>query len=227
MEINKNIKWSSHLEEYFKDLGEKAFCYSYLNKKAAHSFSYYRNFIDLPVIVLSTIAGTLSIGGGGIWGEQNDRIGGIVVGVVSLGVGILNTVGSYFSFAKRSENHRLSAIQYGKLYRFLSIELSLPPEERMRPADLIKISRDTYERLAEVTPLIPNNIVNKFKEKFKDYNVSKPSEANGLEKIIIYTENNINLKNAKDTIREIEDEVNKVIMIPNTGVDNESNEYDK
>lgn len=221
MDINKNIEWSRHLEEYFKDLGEKAFCYSYLNKKAEHVFSYYRNFIDLPVIVLSTLAGTLSIGGTGIWGQQNEHTGSILVGVVSLGVGILNTVGSYFAYAKRAENHRLSAIQYAKLYRFLSIELSLPRNERMSPADLLKVSRETYERLAEVSPLIPYAIIEEFKEKFKDYKVSKPSEANGLEEIVIHSDSdnidnidNIEIKNAKNTVKEIENEISQTIILP-------------
>lgn len=206
MDINKEIEWSDNLEEYFKDMGEKSYCYSYLHKRAEQSFAYYRNFIDLPVIILSTIAGTLSIGGKSFWGEENEANGNVAVGVVSLGVGVLNTIGTYFGFAKRAEAHRLSAIQYGKLYRFLSIELSLPQKERMRPADLLKVSRDNYERLAEVSPLIPYKLLEDFKIRFKDYQVSKPSEANGLEEIVIYGG-----KSIKETIKEIEE--NKTLGI--------------
>lgn len=186
MEISKDIAWSNILERFFKDMGEKSYCYSYLHKKAEAEFSYIRNFIDLPVIVLSTIAGTLSIGNSSIFGPENERQAGMGIGLLSLCVSVLNTCGTYFGFAKRSETHRLSHIQYAKLFRFLSIELSLPREERMRPSDLLKISRDTFERLAEVSPLIPHKILNNFKKMFNSYDVSKPSETNGLEKIEIY-----------------------------------------
>jgi len=202
LEISKNINWSDNLEKYFKDIGEKSYCYSYLNKKAEQHYSYYRNFIDLPVIILSTIAGTLSIGGGSFWGEENEQQGSIAVGIISLCVGIMNTVGTYFAFSKRAEAHRISAIQYSKLYRFLQIELSLPQQERMTPADLLKVSRDNYERLQEISPLIPYNILEHFKEKFKQYKVSKPSEANGLEEIIIYREDGEEIDEEEEEIEE-------------------------
>lgn len=186
MEVNKNIEWSVNLEEYFADLGEKSYCYGYLHKKAEATYTYRKNFIDLPVIVLSTIVGTLSIGNSSLFGDA-EQLAGIAIGCISLFVGVLNTVGTYFGWSKRAENHRLSSIQYNKLYRFISIELSLPRKERMNCADLLKVARDQYERLQEVSPLIPEGILKDFKERFKDYkDISKPSEANGLEAIVIY-----------------------------------------
>jgi hypothetical protein len=188
MDLSKEIKWSINLEEYFSNIGEKAFCYGYLHKKAEAKYSYQRNFIDLPVIILSTITGTLSIGGGGLFGDM-EQMAGVFIGCISLFVGILNTIGAYFGWSKRAENHRLSSINYFKLYRFISIELSLPREERMKCQDLLKVVRDQYERLQEVSPLIPDGILKDFKERFKNYtDISKPSETNGLEAIVIYKE---------------------------------------
>lgn len=188
MEVSKNIKWSKRLENHFKDIGEKSYCYSYLHKKAEAKYAYYRNFIDLPVIVLSTVAGTLSIGKDSIFGKENEQEASLGVGMLSLVVGVMNTIGTYFQFAKRAEAHRLSHIEFSKLFRFISIELSLPRDERMRPSDLLKVVRDNYERLQEVAPLIPEKITNNFKKMFKHYKVSKPSEANGLEEIDIFNE---------------------------------------
>jgi hypothetical protein len=207
MDITKHINWSDNLEKYFKDMGERSYAYSYLHKRGEQQVAYYRNFIDLPVIILSTIAGTLSIGGTSVWGKENESNGTLGVGVVSILVGVMNTVGSYFGFSKRAEAHRLTSIQYGKLYRFLSIELSLPRKERMNPADLLKVARDTYERLAEVAPLIPYKILEDFKIKFKNYDVAKPSEANGLEEIEVYSSSDevvLTDENIDETINEIE-----------------------
>lgn len=190
MDISTKISWSSLLEEYFKELGEKCYCYSYLHKKAEAVYSFRRTFIDLPVIVGSTIAGTLSIGNSAIFGEQNEQIAGMCIGSLSLVVGILNTIGSYYGWGKRAEIHRLSSIEYGKLYRFLSLELSIPREQRIECSDLLKITRDTYERLIEISPLIPQYILDDFKKRFADdkyKDISKPAEANGLERIDIYS----------------------------------------
>ena len=190
MDISTKIQWSSLLEEYFKELGEKCYCYSYLHKKAEAVYSFRRTFIDLPVIIGSTLAGTLSIGNSALFGEENEQMAGVAIGSLSLVVGILNTIGSYYAWGKRAETHRISSIEFGKLYRFLSLELSVPREQRMACSDLLKITRDTYERLMEISPLIPQHILDDFKKRFADVKyegISKPAEANGLERIDIYS----------------------------------------
>jgi hypothetical protein len=96
-------------------------------------------------------------------------------------------MGSYFGWAKRAEGHRISAIHYSKLYRFITVELSLPREERMDPHDFLKYVKDQYDRLQEISPIIPTNIIRDFQRKFKnETEISKPEEANGLEKITVY-----------------------------------------
>jgi len=191
MEISKDIEWSNTLEIFFKEMGEKCFSYSWLHKKAEAEFARKSMRIDLPVIVLSTIAGTLSIGSSSIFPPSYESQGTTCIGALSLFVGVINTIGTYFEFSKRSEAHKISHISYSKLYRFLDIELSLPRIERMKPKDLLKVSTDQYERLAEVSPLVPEHILKRFKKKFKDYDCAKPSECNGLEMISIYTPDEI------------------------------------
>jgi hypothetical protein len=81
----------------------------------------------------------------------------------------------------------MSAIHYAKLYRFINVELRLPREQRMQPGDFLKYVKDQYDRLAEISPLVPTAIIHKFQTRFKKYtDISKPEEANGLEKITIY-----------------------------------------
>jgi hypothetical protein len=57
----------------------------------------------------------------------------------------------------------------------------------MSPHDLLKYVKDQYDRLAEISPLVPAAIIQKFQKRFKKYtDISKPEEANGLEKITVY-----------------------------------------
>jgi hypothetical protein len=102
-------------------------------------------------------------------------------------VSVLNTAGSYYGWAKRSEGHRISAIHYARLYRFISVELSLPRDERMQPNDFLKYVKDQYDRLQEISPLLPPEVIAEFQKKFEnEKDISKPEEANGLEKITVY-----------------------------------------
>jgi len=197
MELNlKRISWSSQLEEYFKRTGEKAYGYGLLHKQCEKLYSFRTTIIDLPVIILSTICGTLSIGNASLFGAENEKLASMAIGGLSLCVGVINTIGSYFSWAKRAEAHKIASIEYQKLFRFLSIELSLPREERMLCKDLLKSVRETFERLQEIAPIVPIKILNEFKNKYKQYNnVCKPSEINGLENIRIYKKFNKPLAN--------------------------------
>lgn len=184
----KNINWTEILEEYFASTGEKAHCLSWCHKKCEQLYANRRTWIDMPVIVISAVTGFLSAGSTTMF--DNPRSSSVALGVASLFVSVLNTAGSYFGWSKRSEGHRISAIHYARLYRFISVELSLPRDERAEPSNFLKFVKDQYDRLQEISPLIPQIIIDEFKKKFEhETEISKPEEANGLEKITVYHDN--------------------------------------
>lgn len=193
MDISKNIRWTPMLEDYFASTGEKAHCLSWVHKRAEELYSNRRTYIDLPVIILSSVTGFLSVGTTSIF-NGHEEMASVLLGLMSLVVSVLNTTGSYFGWSKRTEGHRISAIHYAKLYRFISVEMSLPREERMSPRDLLKYVKDNYDRLAEVSPLIPQPVIKMFQHKFShETDISKPEEANGLEKIVIYRDDEMEI----------------------------------
>lgn len=213
------ITWTVELEKFFKNSGEKALCLSSLHKHSEKVYAYRRTFIDLPVIVLSTAAGSLSIGSSSIFGEENEKLASLGIGVLSLVVGITNTVGSYFSWGKRSETHRISHIEYAKLSRFLRLELTLPRSERMKPAELLKLVRSDWERLAEIAPIVPKKVIKEFKTRYrrKRSSICLPDELNGLDPIIIFNqldkmENNL----VDDPLAEFDAELESVNSTPKT-----------
>lgn len=187
-EISANIHWTNRLEEYFAQTGEKASCLGWVHKRAEDIYTGKKTYLDLPVIVLSSVTGFASVGAPSLF-VGNQGLASTIIGVASLTVSILNTVGSYFNWAKRAEGHRISAIHYARLYRFIMIEMALPRDERMSPHDLLKYVKDQYDRLAEISPMLPNEVIEEFKTKFSKYtDVSKPEEANGLSKIHVYVD---------------------------------------
>lgn len=188
MEIAKEIKWTNDLEEFFKATGEKSYSYGILHKMSEKKYDKLKTYIEIPIIVLTSISGTMSISSSSLF-EGNEKAASIVIGSLSLFCGVLSTINSYFSFSKRAEGHRVSNIEYIKLYRFLDIEMKLPRHERMEASDLLKITQSTFERLSEISPLIDVDIIDNFKKKYVEYTtISFPAECNGLESIKIFVD---------------------------------------
>ena len=182
----KEISYNSALEKLIAEEAERCSGLAWLHGKAEGYFSIRNNWITLPTIVLSTLVGFLSGSSSSIFTEPT--MASIGIGSVSLFTGVISTIGNYFNFAKRTEAHRLASIQYSKLSRFLSIELTLPKAERIVAKDVLKITKDSIERLMETSPAIPDVIIHSYKHQFKDYtDVAHPDVTNGLRKVYINT----------------------------------------
>jgi hypothetical protein len=191
------IEWSSQLEDIIAKEGERCSGLAWLHTKAEIETSTYNTYVQVPVIILSTLAGTASVGSSTLFGGATSA-SGIAIGLVSIGVGILNTLGGFFAFAKRSESHRIAHLNYAKLASKLAIELSLPRRERMKAEVLLAYLRETMERLAETTPNCPLNIIQQFNDKYKnEKKIALPVEVNGIHKIEVYREE-IHLPTPKD-----------------------------
>jgi len=185
VELSSMISWTVKLEEYFASTGEKAAGLAWVHKRSEAIYSNRRTYIDLPVIIGSGVIAFLNAGSSSLF--EDPKISSVALGVGSLCMGILNSFGTYFGWSKRAEGHRISAIHYAKLYRFITVELSLPRSERMSPNALLKYVKDQYDRLAEISPMVPDIVIAQFQYKFKnEKDISKPDEANGIHKIDIY-----------------------------------------
>jgi hypothetical protein len=184
----KHVMWNSQIERILSEEGERALCFSWLHTKSQNRYSEFNNYIAIPTIVLSHLAGTAAIGSTALFaGLAYTNIG---IGCVSFGVGILNTLSSHFGWAKRAEAHRIISSSYSKIHRFIVVELSLPRTERVQAHDMLKYVREQLDRLQETSPQIPDSVIQKFKEKFENTTpeVSKPEITNGLDPITVYVE---------------------------------------
>jgi len=189
-ETSVHVEWSSQVEDILAAEGEKCRGLSWIHTRCETEMTRFNTFIQVPVIVLSTLAGTASVGSATLFAGQT-TVSSIVIGLVSIGVGIMNTLGGFFNFAKRAEAHRIAHLHYSKIATKISIELSLPRLERISAESLLNYVRESMERLAETTPLAPEKILHSFNNEFKELKneIAMPPETNGLHKIKVYRSN--------------------------------------
>ena len=180
------VHWNSQLEKIISDEGERALCYSWLHDKSEERYRQFNNYITLPTIVGSTIAGTAAIGSKTLFGDS--WYGNLGIGMLSLTVAVFNTVSTHFGWAVRAEAHRVARVDYSKIHRFIMIELALPREERTDANSMLKLVREQLDNLLATSPQIPNEIIVKFNNKFEGTtdNISKPGITNGLDPIEVF-----------------------------------------
>lgn len=139
-----------------------------------------------PSIILATFSGAGAVGS-----EQLLPFSGAttLVGVVSLFVGVLQTIQNYFDFAKNAEAHRIAALQYNKMQSQLSMQLSLPRSERKPAEEIIEWISNERDRLAEIVPILPQIIKDQFKKEFANLeSFALPSNLNGLKCVTVVDE---------------------------------------
>lgn len=182
------INWNGQIERILSEEGERALCYSWLHTQAQKRYTNLNNYIAIPTIVLSTVAGTASIGSQALFNDP--AASSVGIGMLSLTVSVLNTLASHFGWSTRKESHRMTSSAYSKIHRFIMIELSLPRQERIQAQDMLKVVRDQLDRLHENSPQIPESVVQLFKKQFGDTTpeLSKPNITNGLDPIRVHVE---------------------------------------
>lgn len=170
----RNVFWKKEDEEILKDWGDKAQCYEWMHNKG---YQYYKNksiWYTIPVIIISTITGTANF--------AQDRFGDgvknyvvMAIGTLSIIAGIITTVSQFLKINELNEGHRVATLSWGKFNRNIKTELTKHPLDRKTPELIIKVSKDEFDRLIEVSPAIPKNIISQFNTLYgKDDSFTKP-----------------------------------------------------
>jgi len=174
-----SVEWSDSLELLFKKTAEHFLCLRWSHDNAQRYCQTRNSYLSIPVIILSGLAGMGSVGSANLLPFQNSNI---LVGFISFVAGTLQTISSFYSFAKRAEAHRVSAISYERLHRMIEFELKIDRDHRTKPADLIDKVKEEADRLNEISPLLPTHSILAFKKAFPsaDSTLAVPALLNGL-----------------------------------------------
>ena len=164
--LNDN-QWNSEHEKILVEWCDKAMCYRWLHSKAFSLYYSLNAWYTIPVIIISTLTGTANFAQGRIPLEyQSYFVMGI--GAFNILAGIITTIQQFLKVTQLAEAHRVASIGWDKFYRNVKIELAKHPTERMEFNQIIKMSKEEYDRLIETSPNIPDKIVLQFKNKFKN-----------------------------------------------------------
>ena len=182
MDSNINVSYTDEFENLLKAESEKSEAMSILHSMSSQKYNTLSIFINIPVIIVSSLIGFLSP----ITLFENQAI---FLGALSIVVAILKTIDNYFDWTKKGEAHRITGLNYAKISKFIQIQLSLEKECRIIPNDILTVITSDLQNLKDSEPVICQDIIKQFNEKYKDENTAKPAITNGLTKVIINKKN--------------------------------------
>lgn len=160
--------WHPQQEVVLKQWAEIATSFRWLHHQAHIGFSNKSFWITLPVIVISSITGTMNFAQSSFPSAFASYVP-LVIGSFNLIAGVMTTVQSYLRLSELAEGHRVASIMFGKLSRNIRVELMLPTTERtMDGDDFIAMCRSEMDRLTEQSPDIPKKIEKRFALKFEE-----------------------------------------------------------
>lgn len=162
---SNHIEWTPEHEQILIEWADKAMCYRWLHSKSNNMYSTLNAWYTIPVIIISTVTGTANFAQERVPLKYQSYFV-MIVGGFNIMAGIITTIQQFLKITQLNESHRVSSIAWDKFYRNIKIELAKHPSERIDPKQMLKMSKEEFDRLIETSPNIPEKIVQQFKINF-------------------------------------------------------------
>jgi len=175
------LQYDDHLEKLLKDQAEIAESLSILHRNAHRKFGRWTNLINIPVIIGSSVVGFTT----GLDLSYINNIN-VILGIISVFIGIIKSHDSYFQLGRISETHRMVSLAYSQINKKIAVELALNRKDRISPKDMLSIVKTDVKNLEDISPLIPEDIIKEYKLEFGEFQgIKKPNITNGLSPVEI------------------------------------------
>jgi hypothetical protein len=172
--IKKRNFWKEEEELLLRQWADKAQCYQWMHMRSHEIYRWKNGLYTIPVIIISTITGTANFALDR-FGEDLQKYMTMGIGSLSILAGIISTVSQFLKIAELNESHRVAGLSWGKFYRNIKTELSRHPLDRFGPLEFIKMSKEEYNRLVDISPFMPKKVITNFNNKFKkNLDLTKP-----------------------------------------------------
>ena len=188
--------WTTELESLATEWADNAACYEWMHQRSRQLQSTKNLRMKIPMIVLSTLTGTASFGLGYFFGtdEYSKTVAQMVLGSISILVGTIGTLDTFFQYAQSCEMHNTAAINWGNFQRNIEFQMKLHPNERIDAMPFLKMMQNELNRLIEQTPSILDCVLKEFRTTFKEKSdLKKPAIVDGLEHTVVHVDRSVDV----------------------------------
>lgn len=188
----RQLEWHESLELIFSELLDESQVRAYFHKKSHEYYAKENIKYQLPIIIISAIAGS----GNFISSTFPDVQQYIILGVggLSIGTSVISSISQFLKLSQLSEGHRIAYLSWEKFYANIKLQLRRKKDDRDNIKDFMNNIVSEYQRLKEISPEIPPHItslIKKNKRLFRD-NIQVPFIFDRFKHISAYGSNSNN-----------------------------------
>jgi len=168
VEQKSEIDWSEEDDIILKEWVDKSACFKWLHEKSYKIYKKQYLRLMIPVIIISTLTGAANFALERIPSPEYQGYASLVVGSFNIIAAIISTVAQFLKTAELKECHNIAAKSWDKFNRIIKLELQKKPKERTSKNEVFKTAMKEYDRLVELSPDIPNSVIEEFKNIYKN-----------------------------------------------------------
>ena len=181
----QNDIWLEEDELILQQWSDISICYKWMHSQAFNKYRRIFLAMTIPVIIISTITGTANFAQEQLPVDYRSTFL-MVVGSLNIIVGIISTIMQFIKVNELKEAFNMSIKNWDKYHRNIQLELMKNPENRTPKGTMLEFAKKEFDRLIDLSPEIPSDVIKKFNLKFKDNTLFKPDICDNLSPTIIY-----------------------------------------
>lgn len=156
--------WKPEHSIILSEWADKAMCYQWLHFRSYIKYDRMNRMFTVPVIIISTLTGTANFA----TSQLNWAYTSSVIGAFNITAGIITTIQHFLKVGELNEAHKFASLSWDKFYRNIKVELSKSPQDRMSAYHMLKMYKEEFDRLMEISPVIGDDIISMFNTSFMD-----------------------------------------------------------
>lgn len=178
-------QWLEEDELILKQWSDISLCYKWMHSQAYNKYRRIFLAMTIPVIIISTITGTANFAQQQL--PESFRSSFLmIVGSLNIIVGIISTIMQFIKVNELKEGFNMSIKNWDKYHRNIQLELMKNRDNRTAKNTMLEFAKKEFDRLIDLSPEIPSDVVKIFQVKFKDNELFKPDICDNLSPTIVY-----------------------------------------
>jgi len=177
--------WNEKNERILISIGENAASYKWMHERCSTFYKTLHRILSLIMIIFST---SLSAETLIPQNNSNSTALDITQRVFTYLITLLSVLQNFLKYEQLSERHTQSASAFAQLYHEIQQQMCMYRKDRNNATKYMADILKRYDTLIVNGPDITNSVLKKFKETFKNSDISVPDIADKIQKIEIISE---------------------------------------